>query len=170
MLRTCRCCGKQWESKKPQHKLLCGDSRKPEDVARLFDGAKANIAITSPPYASQRKYDESSGFRPIHPDAYVEWFKAVADAVASVLAPDGSYFLNVKEHVDDGERSLYVMDLVLAHKRLWNWRYRDTSASVQPLRGLSRNIARSLAQAGPFAWLENYACFLWLTDGHNKLR
>jgi hypothetical protein len=29
-----------------------------------------------------------------------------------VLAPDGSYFLNIKAHADEGERNLYVMDLV----------------------------------------------------------
>ena len=33
-------------------------------------------------------------------------------AVESVLAPDGSYFLNIKAHADEGERNLYVMDLV----------------------------------------------------------
>jgi site-specific DNA-methyltransferase (adenine-specific) len=42
-----------------------------------------------------------------------------------VLSPDGSYFLNIKAHADDGERNLYVMDLVLAHKRQWGWRFVD---------------------------------------------
>ena len=41
----------------------------------------------------------------------------MAANVESVLAPDGSYFLNIKEHADDGERSLYVKDLVIAHRR-----------------------------------------------------
>jgi len=39
----------------------------------------------------------------------------VAASVAAILAPNGSYFLNIKEHADDGERSLYVKDLVIAH-------------------------------------------------------
>jgi hypothetical protein len=55
----------------------------------------------------------------------VEWFRAVAAGVESLLAPDGSYFLNIKAHADDGERNLYVMDLVLAHRRLWGWRFVD---------------------------------------------
>jgi len=42
-----------------------------------------------------------------------------------VLAPDGSYLLNIKPHAGDGERSLYVMDLVIAHKRQWGWRFVD---------------------------------------------
>ncbi len=33
-----------------QHRLMCGDSTKPEDVAVLMDGRKANVCITDPPY------------------------------------------------------------------------------------------------------------------------
>jgi site-specific DNA-methyltransferase (adenine-specific) len=123
---ACKCkgCGKPFEAP-PAHRLLCGDSRKPEDVARLFAGAKANVAITSPPYASQRKYDESSGFKPIPPDEYVEWFKDVAAGIESVLAADGSYFLNIKEHAHKGQRSLYVKDLTIAHVRQWAWLFVD---------------------------------------------
>jgi site-specific DNA-methyltransferase (adenine-specific) len=55
----------------------------------------------------------------------VAWFRAVAAGIESVLAHDGSYFLNVKAHADEGERNLYVMDLVLAHRRQWGWRFVD---------------------------------------------
>src|SRR5579871_1970060 len=107
------------------HRIICGDSRDFGTVARLLDGARANVAITSPPYATQREYDPSSGFKPVPPEEYVEWFRAVAAGVESVLAPDGSYFLNIKAHADEGERNLYVMDLVLAHRRQWGWRFVD---------------------------------------------
>ena len=49
----------------------------------------------------------------------------MAANIASILAPDGSYFLNIKEHADDGERNLYVKDLVIAHRRQWGWRFVD---------------------------------------------
>jgi site-specific DNA-methyltransferase (adenine-specific) len=101
------------------HRLLCGDCRDFGAIDRLFGATKANVVVTSPPYASQRKYDESSGFRPIPPDEYVAWFRDVAANVHTVLAEDGSYFLNIKEHCEDGERSLYVKDLVIAHRRQW---------------------------------------------------
>jgi DNA modification methylase len=81
--------------------------------------------VTSPPYATQREYDSSSGFKPVAPEAYVAWYADVAAGIESVLAPDGSYFLNIKEHADDGERNLYVKDLVIAHRRQWGWRFVD---------------------------------------------
>lgn len=107
------------------HRLLCGDSRDANDVSMLMNGLKINVAITSPPYASQRKYDEESGFKPIHPDDYVEWFDDVQSCVANNLAEDGSWFVNIKEHCEDGQRSLYVKDLTIAHVREWGWNFVD---------------------------------------------
>jgi DNA modification methylase len=110
------------------HRLMCGDCRKPEDMAALMMGATINVAFTSPPYASQRKYDESSGFKPIHPDEFVEWFDAVQSGVRGCLAGDGSWFVNIKEHCEDGQRSLYVKDLTIAHVRQWGWAFIDEFA------------------------------------------
>ena len=108
-----------------RHRLICGDCRDAAVVGTLMAGANANVAITSPPYATQREYDPTSGFKPVPPEEYVDWYRAVAAAVEAVLADDGSYFLNIKAHADEGERNLYVMDLVLAHRRAWDWRFVD---------------------------------------------
>ena len=108
-----------------KHRLICGDCRDGATIRQLLEGRKANVAITSPPYASQREYDASSGFTPIPPADYSPWFRDVAANIQSVLSPDGSYFLNIKEHAEDGERSLYVKDMVLAHQRQWGWRFVD---------------------------------------------
>lgn len=114
------------------HRILCGDCREPDDVARLLNGAAVNVAFTSPPYASQRTYDESSGFKPIRPDEYVEWFAPVSANVAEHLSEDGSWFVNIKANAENGQRHLYVMDLVLAHARQWEWLVVDEFCWMRP--------------------------------------
>ena len=110
-----------------RHRLICGDCRDRNILGILFEShaRRASVCITSPPYASQREYDSASGFKPVPPEEYVAWYADVAAGVESVLAPDGSYLLNIKEHADEGERNLYVKDLVIAHRRQWGWRFVD---------------------------------------------
>jgi len=108
-----------------KHRLICGDCRDGGVMERLFDGARANVVVTSPPYATQREYDPSSGFKPVPPEEYSDWYLGVAANIETVLAADGSYFLNIKEHAGDGQRNLYVKDLVIAHVREWGWRFVD---------------------------------------------
>lgn len=105
------------------HRVMCGDCRDAADVARLLDGATINLAVTSPPYADRREYDEASGFRPIPPDDYVEWFAPVAEHVAAHLAEDGSWFVNIKPGAETLDTELYVFDLVIAHRRRWGWHF-----------------------------------------------
>ena len=44
------------------HRLLCGDSTKPEDVERLMDGRKADMVFTSPPYNANAKAGQGDIF------------------------------------------------------------------------------------------------------------
>lgn len=39
-----------------EHRLLCGDSTKADDVERVMGGERAVLSFTSPPYANQRTY------------------------------------------------------------------------------------------------------------------
>ena len=117
--------GQLWEIpsatvKGKAHRLLMGDCRNPDDMRRLC-GEKVQGVFTSPPYAEQRK--EQYGGTPA--DEYVAWWEAVQANVRDMLLPDGSFFVNIKAHCEDGERVLYVMDLVLAMRRQWGWRYID---------------------------------------------
>jgi hypothetical protein len=111
-----------------RHRLVCGDASDPVAWQTLLGERRANLVVTSPPYASQRRYDAVSGFTPVPPDSYVAWFGRIAARIADHLAPDGSLFLNLKAHCEAGERVLYVMDLVLALRRQYGWRYVDEFA------------------------------------------
>jgi DNA modification methylase len=113
-----------------KHRLFCGDCSDLQAVHRALGKDVVNLVVTSPPYASQRKYDEDSGFKPIHPEQYVKWFDGVQNTLKSIMADDGSFFLNIKEHCDEGERDLYVKDLLIAHVRKWGWRWVDEFAWV----------------------------------------
>lgn len=102
------------------HRLLCGDSTSFADVEKLMNGTKVNCVITSPPYAMQRK-DDYGG---IPADEYPDWFLQVANNIYQILADNGSFFINIKEHVEDGQRSLYVMKIIIALVEA-GWRYVD---------------------------------------------
>jgi DNA modification methylase len=115
--------GQLWEL--GDHRLLCGDSTKKEDVDRVMGGEQINIAFTSPPYASQRKYDEASGFKPIPPEDFVQWFNPIAANVKQHLSKDGSWFVNIKPACEGLTRLTYVFDLVLAHVRQWGWNFAE---------------------------------------------
>lgn len=107
------------------HRLMCGDCKSFEDVQKVLNGGKINLVVTSPPYASQRTYDEGSKFKPIPPSEYVDWYKEVAANIYANLEADGSYFCNIKPNAEGLSRELYVFDLVLAHVRDWGWNYAD---------------------------------------------
>jgi len=72
-----------------------------------------DLIVTSPPYAERRK----KVYGGIKEEDYVNWFKPRAEELKRILKPTGSFFLNIKPHTNNGERSLYVFDLILMLKR-----------------------------------------------------
>lgn len=80
--------------------------------------SSVDLIITSPPYASQRK----STYGGTPEDSYVEWFLEISSELFRVLKHDGTFILNIKENVKNGERSTYVLELILAlRKQGWLW-------------------------------------------------
>lgn len=95
--------------------LFLGDCKK--ELLKIEDNS-VDLIITSPPYADQRK----STYGGIHPDKYVEWFLPISKQLLRVLKPTGTFILNIKEKVVEGERSIYVMELILEmRKQGWLW-------------------------------------------------
>ncbi|MDR2466205.1 MAG: site-specific DNA-methyltransferase [Prevotellaceae bacterium] len=95
--------------------LYLGDCR--EELKKIPCDS-VDLIVTSPPYADQRK----STYGGIVAEEYVEWFMPAADEFLRVLKPSGTFILNIKEKVVDGERSTYVMELILEmRKRGWLW-------------------------------------------------
>ncbi len=81
--------------------LYLGDSKK--ELKKLPNNS-VDLIVTSPPYADQRK----STYRGIHEDKYVEWFLPISEQLLRVLKPTGTFVLNIKEKVVEGERSLKI--------------------------------------------------------------
>jgi DNA modification methylase len=58
----------------------------------------------------------------VHPDEYVEWFLPISAELKRVLKPTGSFVLNIKERVVNGERHTYVIELILKMREQgWLW-------------------------------------------------
>ena len=88
------------------------------DVLREMPDDSVDLVFTSPPYADQRK----NTYGGIHPDRYVEWFLPITEQLLRVLKPTGTFCLNIKEKVVDGERSTYVLELIIEmRKQGWRW-------------------------------------------------
>lgn len=95
--------------------IYLGDCAK---VLKMIPDNSVDLIITSPPYADQRK----KTYGGIHPDQYVKWFLPISKELLRILKPTGTFILNIKEKVVDGERSTYVMELILAmRKQGWLW-------------------------------------------------
>jgi len=88
------------------------------EILRGIADESVDLVVTSPPYADQR----ASTYGGVHADDYVEWFLPRARELRRVLRPHGSFVLNIKEKVVDGERHTYVLELILALRREgWLW-------------------------------------------------
>ncbi len=97
------------------NEILLGDCG---EVLKELPDNSVDLIFTSPPYADQRKQTYGG----ISPNKYVAWFLPRAEQFLRVLKPTGTFILNIKERVVDGERHTYVIELILAmRKQGWLW-------------------------------------------------
>jgi len=96
-------------------KLYLGDSNQ---ILKTIEDNSIDLIFTSPPYADRRK-DTYGG---VHPDDYVGWILPITKELLRVLKPRGTFILNIKERVVNGERHTYVIDLILQMREQgWLW-------------------------------------------------
>lgn len=95
--------------------IVLGDCK---DVLKGYPDEHFDLIVTSPPYADQR----TKTYGGIKADEYVDWFLERSSEFLRTLKPTGSFVLNIKERVIDGERSTYVIELILAlREQGWLW-------------------------------------------------
>ncbi len=96
-------------------KIILGDCK---EVLKSLDENSIDLIVTSPPYADSR----NGTYGGIKPDNYVKWFLPISKELMRVLKPDGTFILNIKEKVVNGERHTYVIELILEmRKQGWLW-------------------------------------------------
>ena len=76
---------------------------------KQLPSSSIDMVFTSPPYADRRK----STYGGLSSDEYIDWFLPISAEIKRILKPSGSFFMNIKPHTDNGERSLYVFELVM---------------------------------------------------------
>ena len=88
------------------------------DVLKDYPDNFFDLIVTSPPYGDSRL----NSYGGIPPDEYVAWFLPRSEQFLKVLKPTGTFLLNIKERVVDGERHTYVIELILALRQQgWLW-------------------------------------------------
>ncbi len=83
-----------------------------------FPSNSIDLIITSPPYADRR----IKTYGGTKPEEYVDWFLPIGEQLLRVLKPTGTFILNIKEKAENGERHTYVLELILALRKIgWLW-------------------------------------------------
>lgn len=98
-----------------------------ENIMPLLADNSVDVILTSPPYADQRKgiYDG------IPPEKYSEWFIPIAREIYRVMKPTGSFFLNIKSHIYQGEVHDYVDELKKNLRKEAGFKFIDEFAWVK---------------------------------------
>ena len=78
-----------------RHRLVCGDATRPDDVATLMDGKRANLVLTDPPY--NVAFESSDGLSikndKMGADAFYEFLLAAFTQIAEVCEKGASAYV-----------------------------------------------------------------------------
>lgn len=89
------------------NKTYLGDCMK---LAKQLLDNSVDLIVTSPPYADTVSY--GNDVEVMNPDNYVEWFLPLFQEAKRFLKESGSFILNINDRANNGERHIYVYELV----------------------------------------------------------
>ncbi len=89
------------------NKTYVGDCMK---LAEKLPDNSVDLVVTSPPYADTVSYGKE--VKTFNPEKYVEWFLPLFHEARRFLKDSGSFILNINDRATNGERSIYVYELV----------------------------------------------------------
>jgi len=113
------------------HRLLCGDSTKENDVKRLFDGQLADLVFTSPPYAlgasaslsGNKAMAKRGNAYKEHDDNSQDWFALMQGFYSAFLPHVQAFCVNVQSLAGNkANLFLWIADKVnhLADVAIWS--------------------------------------------------
>lgn len=107
------------------HRLMCGDSTKPEDIAALMAGERADIWLTDPPYnvdyVGKTKDALKINNDKMSPEQFREFLNSAFKAAFDVLVDGGAFYIwfASREYVNF-ELALREAGLQVRQELIWN--------------------------------------------------